>query len=829
MTRWAFYYSYTSISGKISTTMIGTTIGRYTIIDRLGEGGMGTVWMAEDTTLGRKVALKFLQEESSSEEVQARFVREAKAASALDHPNICTVYEIDETDDGRIYISMAYCEGETVSEKIAAGPLKLPDALDIAIQIGRGLARAHTEGIVHRDIKPGNTIVTLDDTVKIVDFGLAKLSGATQLTRTGMMMGTAAYMSPEQIRGEAVDHRTDIWALGVVLYEMLVGRPPFESEHEQGVALAIISNEPEPVTAQRARLPMDLERVLAKALQKNPAERYQHIDDMLVDLEAIQREVNQPTTTRLAARESLPKGILVRRRRRPAALIAGASVILALILAIAFFGTGQIYINPKSVAVLHLRNLGDPADDYLAYGLTEGIIVDLQRASHYWVPPMQDVLPYKDSSLSTSDLARELRVRNLLSGSMLSTGNILKCSVQLVQVARRPRNLGAIHVEEPASELPTFKGRIIFEALQALGIDAASFRRRQVEQAYIPDPVAYDYYLQGLYRYDHRESEADLEVARSLFVQALDIDSNFVIPRYKLGESYRATGDYERALTIFQEALTIAEQNGSLFNRAIVMNGMAGVYFGQEDYDQSLEYMNQSIEIIGEAGDKVWQARAYGNLGSIYYYTEDHEKALENWTISLEIAREIDNKVSESTSLNNFGYYYLEEGDYDLALSYIEQVLSISGKINDTYGVALAHSIIGQIYGATGDSKRALRHYREAVSTFESINVRNFDDALAGIINVSIDISDTTSALEAIEQLGNLADENTGAERIGMLWTAVTYLDSLDRSDESMLVLEKAHTALMDLLGDSSEREQTAILEENEIYGKIKSEYERRR
>jgi serine/threonine protein kinase len=209
--------------------MIGQTISHYKILEKLGGGGMGVVYKAEDTKLKRLVALKFLPTElTHDEEAKVRFVHEAQAASALDHPNICNIHEIDETDDGRIFICMAYYEGETLKEKIERGPLPIDQTLDLTLQIAQGLAKAHEHGITHRDIKPANVMITKDGIAKIVDFGLAKLAGQSRLTQTGSTLGTMAYMSPEQARAEVVDHRTDIWALGVVLYEMLTGQLPFK-------------------------------------------------------------------------------------------------------------------------------------------------------------------------------------------------------------------------------------------------------------------------------------------------------------------------------------------------------------------------------------------------------------------------------------------------------------------------------------------------------------------------------------------------------------------------------------------------------------------------
>ncbi|MCK4900737.1 MAG: protein kinase, partial [Anaerolineales bacterium] len=248
------------------------------------EGGMGVVYKAVDRKLKRTVALKFLSPHYlGTTDEKARFIREAQAAAALDHPNICTVYEINEVKD-QLYISMAYIEGVTLSNKIQSGPLKLDEVLDVAIGIAQGLEVAHEKGIVHRDIKSANIMVTEKGQAKITDFGLAKLHGATKVTKTGMTVGTVAYMSPEQARGESVDHRSDVWSLGVVVYEMLTGQLPFKGDYEQVVTYNIVNQDPEPVTALRAGIPMELERIVNQCLEKNPSDRYQHVDELVVDL-----------------------------------------------------------------------------------------------------------------------------------------------------------------------------------------------------------------------------------------------------------------------------------------------------------------------------------------------------------------------------------------------------------------------------------------------------------------------------------------------------------------------------------------------------------------
>ena len=269
--------------------MIGQTISHYRITEKLGEGGMGVVYKAEDTKLKRFVALKFLRSDVlEDEEHKERFLREAQAAAALDHPNICTVYEIDEAE-GRTFLSMAFLEGQTVKEKFKERPLKLDEALDIAIQTAQGLQAAHEKGIVHRDIKSSNLMVTPQGQGKVMDFGLAQLAERSKLTKTTVSLGTPSYMSPEQAQKSKTDRRTDIWSLGVVVYEMVTGRLPFEREREQAVLYSIVNEEPEVMTAQRVDVPVELDRIVGKAMAKDADERYQHVDEMLVDFQSLRK------------------------------------------------------------------------------------------------------------------------------------------------------------------------------------------------------------------------------------------------------------------------------------------------------------------------------------------------------------------------------------------------------------------------------------------------------------------------------------------------------------------------------------------------------------
>jgi len=424
--------------------MIGKTISHYKILEKLGEGGMGVVYKAQDTKLDRFVALKFLPHHlSQSEEEKQRFIHEAKAASALDHSNICTIYEIDEMEDGQMFIAMACYEGESLQDIVAASLVgaqhkagtrpapTLDEIINYAIQIAEGLSKAHSKEIIHRDIKPANILITEDDVVKIVDFGLAKLAGRTMLTKEGTTLGTASYMSPEQTQGTEVDKRTDIWALGVVLYEMLTGKQPFEGDYEQAVMYSIMHEDPEPVTALRTGLPMELERIVNKALRKNPAERYQSLDEMLVDLKSVRAE---PAAGKDRA---LPK------QSSKAPLRVGLFFLATLLVASGIFywwqsssdSVGPAPVSVQRLAVLPFINIRqDPETDFLGFALADQIIGSLSYLKNILVRPSNSIRPYQDQTLDRQTAGADLRVDLILTGNYLKEANTIRLNLELIDV-----------------------------------------------------------------------------------------------------------------------------------------------------------------------------------------------------------------------------------------------------------------------------------------------------------------------------------------------------------------------------------------------------------
>ena len=470
--------------------MIGKTISHYKILEELGRGGMGVVYKAEDTKLKRTVALKFLAPIAlGSEEEKARFVHEAQAAASLDHPNICTVHEIDDAE-GQTFIAMAYIAGQSLKEKVETGPLQLNETLDIAIQVAEGLQEAHEKSIVHRDIKSANIMVSDKGQAKITDFGLAKLTGRTKLTKSNMTFGTVAYMSPEQTQGEEVDHRSDIFSLGVVLYEMITGQHSFKGDYEQAVVYSILHEDPEPITGLRTGVPMELERIVNKALAKNPGERYQHVDELLVDLRSVGRELeaDQPKTAQTPSR--LP--------RRHRVLLYGGIALLLLLLALVgrdLFTTGHEPID--SIAVLPLKNYsGDPEQEYFSDGMTEELIDKLGRIKALRVISSTSAMRYKGTNKSLPEIARELDVAAIVEGSVQPFGEQIRIRVLLID-AKADQQLWNGSFERESRNVLALQRQVALAIAQEVAVTLTPQEETQLAEVPEVNPDAYALYLRA--------------------------------------------------------------------------------------------------------------------------------------------------------------------------------------------------------------------------------------------------------------------------------------------------------------------------------------------
>ena len=531
----------------------GDRFNQYRILSQLGAGGMGEVYLAEDTSLRRKVALKFLPVVLTKDKAHLRrFEVEARAVAALSHPNVCTIHEVIETEDGRHCIVMEYIAGMTLRERLLKGRISINEALEIAIQIASALSSAHNEGIVHRDIKPENVMLREDGYVKVLDFGLAKLAETTPdsadsaaetrsievKTLPGVLMGTVAYMSPEQARGLPVDVRTDVWSLGVVLYEMVAGRQPFQGPTPTDVIIGIAEREPTPL-AEFAPEASQLEQVIAQTLAKDRNDRYGTASEALVDLKNLKRELELGTdlnTTRRLKHVARPPS-----RTRTLALLGVAAVVIAAVVFTIWFARNlrapATAPQIKSLAVLPLENLsGDASQDYFAEGMTETLIAGLAKVVELRVTARTSVVQYKGSPKSLKQIAQELNVDAVAEGSVQRSGDKVRVTVRLIDAATE-KLLWSGEYDRDLRDVLTLQNEIAQEVTQAIRIKLTPQEQGRLTQARRINPAAYDDFLRGRY-FLSRQTKADNDAAIEALNRAVTTDRDFAGGWAELAQAY---------------------------------------------------------------------------------------------------------------------------------------------------------------------------------------------------------------------------------------------------------------------------------------------------
>ncbi len=525
--------------------MIGQTISHYTILSKLGEGGMGVVYKAEDMKLRRTVALKFLPPELTRDaEARKRFIHEAQAASALDHPNICTLFEIGETREGQIFIAEACYEGESVRQKIGRGPLPVPEAADIAMQAAHGLEKAHEKGIVHRDVKPANIMVTEDGVVKIIDFGLAKLAGQTRLTKAGSSYGTVTYMSPEQARGGEVDQRTDIWSLGVVLYEMVCGSPPFKSDYDQAALYSILNETPQPVSALRPGIPQALDQCISRCLEKNPADRYPDMGALARDLE--------PLGTAHAAEAGAARPRPEKRGMKKTVWMSGLALLLTLaaVSLITLFGLlKKAPLQVKKLVVLPFENLGPEENDYFTEGITEELTVRLASLSGLGVISRSSASQYVKTVKTIEEIGKELAVDYALGGAVRwahTSGDSIRVRITpaLTRISDRT-TLWAGTYDRVIDDIFAVQTDIAQRVVENLGITLLEPDRETVETPPTQNLDAYQAYLRARY-YEHRPHFLVDNWLKTVdgYEQAVRLDPGFALAYAELARAHSRLYSY---------------------------------------------------------------------------------------------------------------------------------------------------------------------------------------------------------------------------------------------------------------------------------------------
>jgi serine/threonine protein kinase/Tfp pilus assembly protein PilF len=602
-----------------ASAVIGELVGHYRIESLLGAGGMGEVYLARDERLGRKAALKFLPERLTADESQlGRFKAEARSASALNHPNILTVYEIG-AEGNRQFIATEFIEGTTLRASLARGKMNLHAALGVAVQIASALAAAHEAGVVHRDIKPENIMLRPDGYAKLLDFGIAKLTeqrrapefaeGETTTlgqTRPGLVLGTTRYMSPEQARGQKVDARTDIWSLGVVLYEMVEGKPPFSGETPSDCIASILTAEPPPLSGISPDVPHQLEPILQRALHKESEDRYQTAKEMLADLNELKGELEAEGVSRRAKARAKSVVSKIKKHKRGALLGAAAAVVLiaALVIYSFFFIRRPPSLNEKSIAVLPFQNLSDDKENaYFADGIQDEILTRLSKIADLKVISSTSTQRYRNPSQKLSAIAKQLGVANLLEGSVQKTNDQVRVNVQLIRAAS-DSHLWAETFDRRLTDIFSVESEVAKAIADQLQAKLTGQEEQVITARPTDNPKAYDAYLRGLaYTLKTGNSPANTLAARKHLTEAVRLD-----PKYALSWALLSYVDALGYLTLsLQPTDALREETGRAAETAIALQPNLGeavlargyyYYACLKDNDSAVRYFEQARQFL---------------------------------------------------------------------------------------------------------------------------------------------------------------------------------------------------------------------------------------
>ena len=641
--------------------MIGNSVSHYTILEKLGEGGIGVVYKARDSNLDRLVAIKFLPFSlTADEQILQQFIHEAKTVSILDHPNICPIYEFDSDDNGRMFMVMPYYDGKTLQDKIVRAhgnvPIRIDEIVTIAIQIAEGLKKAHEQGIIHRDIKPSNIIITKDNGVKILDFGLAKLRNELGKSDPFTRPGTVVYMSPEQCIGDKVDQRSDIWSTGVMLYEMLSGELPFQAEYDQSMIYSILKKEHKPLSMLRSEVPNNLERIVHKSLQKDPDQRYQHMGELLKDLK---------TLPGIAIKEKAPEKRSLKKRFLVYS-IAAIFLISTLLIIYKFYLSLPTDEERKVIAVLPFQNLSsDEEEEYFSEGISEDIRAQLSKISNLKVLSRTSVMKYKQDEMNLPEIAERLNAAAVLEGSVRRSADRIRLVCHLFD-AKSEERLWTETYDRQIRDIFEIQSDVAQNIAVALQSVYTPDEKKRVAKKQTQDLSAYEYYLMGrhyLLSYNNRQHN---QYAIDLFKKSIKRDPNYALAYIGLADAYVYRGERVR-------------------------------FFSRAWLDSAMIMCNKAVALDPETPD------AHRVMGRIYQVKRWFQKAFEEYNKAIEL------NASDWWALRNIGFIHRKLGSYEQALLYFKKALQIDPTIIQIY------NFIGTTYLRIKDYDNARYWYRKAM------------------------------------------------------------------------------------------------------------------